>query len=118
MKAQIKYSHYLGHETEDVSSFRPENDECFCAYLRLFIGPQDEQGEESYDVQIITPRWLQECQSDFALVGKNKLIVAHFDHAKIIDFLTRYVERATGANWQEISRKLHGLGSWEFDDYS
>ena len=32
-------------------------------------------------------------------------------------FLTRRVEAATGATWQEVAGKVARLGQWEFEDY-
>jgi hypothetical protein len=115
MKPVIK-----GFEFDQDSNdkFQPEDPSCFFTSIRLIIGPDNEEGEEIYDVFLVTPKWMESnYKQDRIHLGMNKIIVKEFDLDKILVFLNSYLERCAGKNWKEVSYKLRGLGVSEFDDF-
>jgi hypothetical protein len=103
---------------EDASTFTPEHPECFSVWLRLFVGPSNGAGEESFDVLVCSPGWLaRECERDSFVVGRHHFVVNSFEFASIRDNLSRLVGQCSGASWAEVASKVARIGYWEFEDY-
>jgi len=67
---------------------------------------------------IVTPKWLERTQSkEDVVVGRHHLLVFEYNLTRIIDFIKRYCESCTGADWTEVGTKVARLGHWEFEDY-
>lgn len=39
----------------DLPNYMPENENSFAFLLQAIIGPKDEEGEESFDIEVCTP---------------------------------------------------------------
>lgn len=84
----------------------------------MLIGPADSPGEESFDVTVCSPTWLEsECERDQFVVGRHHLIVAYYDFTNVQNLLYKLVDRCRGDSWHEIAEKLSRLAFWEFEDY-
>ncbi len=93
----------------------------FVLLARLFVGPSDGLGEESFDVEVCSPEWLaRRCAEEGFVDGRHTVIaiVDTFTEAGLRSFLTRRVENVTGETWREVAEKVARLGLWEFEDYS
>lgn len=116
MKAQIKA--ILSPDIEDLASYEPLNPENFGFALQLLIGPQDLEGLESYQVTVCTPQWLStHYEKDRIVIGRHHLIVFEYNYPRLLEFMTRYVERHVGSTWRDIANRLSRFGQWEFEDY-
>lgn len=116
MHAIVKYVH--SPDIIDLRSHQPEDPEAFCYLLQIMIGPDDHEGEESFDVQVVTPQWLREKHGeDMVLSGRHYLIVFKYDFNQIMDVINRYCESCSAKNWEEFAAKMSRFGSWEFEDY-
>lgn len=121
MKAVLKS--YYSVNIENLESYIPNNPESYGFNLTLLVGPKDSDGEESFNIIVVTPKWLLEKYAnpafakDEIIIGRHYLIVFEYNFERIISFIRNYVENCTGDSWDEIAEKLARLGQWEFEDY-
>ena len=116
MRAELKELYSLDF---DLTSYFPEDPNNFSFWIRAMIGPENEEGSESFDFKVCTPEWLQDNHSsEDVIFGRNLLLVFEYDFDRIQNYLSRYCNKCSGNNWREISTKLSRVGSWEFEDYS
>lgn len=116
MRAELKRLH--SPDTFDLAHFVPEDPTSFAILLQAMIGPAGEAGEESFSIQVCTPRWLeQNLPRDEVLVARHMLLTHEYDLGKIVAAITKFLSTCTGASWQEIGEKVSRLGYWEFEDY-
>lgn len=102
----------------DLNSYRPAEEDCFGFLLQAFFGPSDGPGEDSFDILVCTPKWLdREMGVDDIISGRHRLIVKRYDIEAIRRFILKYTQHCTGATWHEAAEKLGRLGLWEFEDY-
>jgi len=114
MKAKLKRLH---SPDVDLPNYWPEDTRCFGFLLQFFVGPENEDGDDSFSITVCTPRWLEREKSDGMFFGANHLIVSEYDLASIEAFLKRYCERCSGETWPELAMKIGRIALWEFEDY-
>jgi hypothetical protein len=88
----------------------------FLLLARLFVGPSDGPGEESFEVEVCSPEWLaRKCATEGFVDGRHTVITTldGFTEDGLRSFLTRRVENATGGTWREVAEKVARLGYWE-----
>jgi Immunity protein 8 len=103
----------------DPAVYAPGDPKRFALVLRLFVGPSSGLGEESFDLTVCTPLWLQDkCERDGFFIGRHHLVVIAYDFEFIRRTLVRLVERYSGATWQDVAAKVSRIGYWEFEDYT
>ena len=94
----------------------------FAFLARLYVGPPDSPGEESFDIIVCTPEWLsQQCQTNGGLYNpRHHLVVTleTFDKRALHAWLDARVREVQGATWHEIGERLGRLGYWELEDYT
>jgi len=116
MKAEIK--NIYSFDIDDLPRYSPPKPETFSFHLRIIAGPQSEEGEESFDLTVCTPKWLIENhRPDDVIIGRHHLIVMEYNFERILKTITDFVESCEGATWSDIAEKLGRLGHWEFEDY-
>ena len=98
----------------DLRTFVPP-DPAFAILVQLLVGPCDEDGEESFDVVVCSPQWLQ--QQDHPVMGRHHLVVRTYQYADLVAFVESYLEGCAGTDWQDVARMVGRLGHWEFEDY-
>jgi hypothetical protein len=102
----------------DLERYEPPDATTFAFLLQMIVGPRDGPGEESFDVQVVTPRWLEARHADEGLAsGEHRLIVFDYDWPRIERFLRERVAASAGRDWDEVGRKLGRFAQWEFEDY-
>jgi hypothetical protein len=117
MRAFLRRLH--SPDVEDLESYRPERPDEFGFLLQIFAGPEDGQGEESFDVVVCTPRWLERKHGrQDVVVGRHHLIVFEYDYDRLVKVIELYCESSEGKSWRDVAQKLSRLGKWEFEDYS
>lgn len=115
MRARLKK---LFSTDVDLDSYTPSDPSDFAFLLRLMVGPAEDDGEESFDVEVCTPKWLMhKYRSDDVIMGRHFLLVFDYDRQRIIQFVTDFVNGCSGNSWTEIAQKVARLGLWEFEDY-
>lgn len=90
----------------------------FCVLVQAMFGPEGVNGEESFDVLVCNPRWVDRRASEGAFSGQHHLIISEFNAANIELFLIEKAKECEAATWDEVARKLGRIGKWEFEDYS
>lgn len=117
MKALLKDLRSLEIEDELIN-FWPEDPECFGSWIRAMIGPDTEEGAESFDMQICTPKWLQdETAKNNILLGKGMIIINEYDYDQIMIFLKKQIAECHADDWPTIAQKLSRFSFWEYEDY-
>ena len=116
MRAEIK--NIYSFDIDDLERYRPEHAESFSFHLRLIAGPQNEAGEESFDLRVCTPQWLLDNhRKDDVIIGRHYLIVMEYNYERILKTITDFCDTCEGTTWTEVAQKLGRLGHWEFEDY-
>ena len=115
MRARVSVWTIESDELESVSPIEPAY---AGQWIRVLAGPEDEPGEESFDLLVCTPAWLAaEVSYNLAIVGRHRLIVEKWDAARVRDVVTDLFTREEGKDWDELALRLSRLGHWEFEDY-
>ncbi len=116
MLYEIKY--LISPDIDDLESFIPEKKGEFCFLLQMMIGEKGIEGEESFDITICSPKWLQNNLSEAdLLIGRHSIIVQQFYYPQIFNFLNEQLNSCQGDSWEEMAKKMGRIGCWEFEDY-
>jgi Immunity protein 8 len=116
IRAEVKRLH--SPDVYDLSTFVPEDSERFGILVQMMAGPVGEPGEESFDVVVCTPRWLQgELGPNDVKMGRHYLLIKQYDYCGLVRFLQDFAATCSGATWEEVAMRLGRLGMWEFEDY-
>ena len=116
MKAHLKGIYST--DIPDLSKYVPENNDEFGFPLRLMVGPNTEDGFESFDIMLCTPQWLADQNGQHeVIIGRHYLIVFEYNYERIINRINKFLLQCTGDTWQEVAEKVARLGRWEFEDY-
>ena len=84
----------------------------------MIVGSSDGPGEESFDVQVCTPRWLERwVRENGPRVGRHFLIIEHWHAPAVLSFLKKIVENCSGPTWDVVAEQVSRIGFWEFEDY-
>lgn len=102
----------------DLEPYVPDDPLDFGLLVQVMVGPAEGPGEESFDVVVCTPRWLERrVREDGPLSGRHHLIMERYDFARVRLYLTEAVESQEASTWAELAHKLARIGKWEFEDY-
>lgn len=116
MQAELKRLH--SPDIGDLKAYSPEEPDNFGFLLQAMIGPEGQDGEESFDIVVCTPEWLKRNHPATKVVlGRHHLIVFRYDYRSLASYIAAFAGRCTGESWQEVACQLGRLGRWEFDDY-
>jgi Immunity protein 8 len=118
MKMKAKMRAIWTTSMDHLDLHTPKDPEHFCIAVRAMVGPEGGKGEESFDIDVCTPKWLEEaCQSEGFVVGRHYLIVTKYDVTQLKSVITSLVESCEGDSWREVAEKVSRIGHWEFEDY-
>jgi hypothetical protein len=116
MKAQIR--RYHSPDVGDLHTYVPEDSECFSILLQVMAGPENSDGEESFDIVVCTPRYLEgRLEKEQLVFGRHLLLVKRFDFRAIRNTIEDYCSSLEEADWPALAAKLDRIGRWEFADY-
>ncbi|OIQ19239.1 MAG: hypothetical protein BM556_08110 [Bacteriovorax sp. MedPE-SWde] len=116
MMSEIKQ--ILAESEEFNKNFCPEDIYNFNFLLRVMIGPKGEQGEESFDVEVYTTKWIEDNLDDNdVMIGRHKIIMKEYNYKILNDKVIKLFESKSGDNWKEIAEQLSKYAYWEFEDY-
>lgn len=102
----------------DLRSFVPDDPENFGILVEIMVGPVDGPGEESFDVMVCTPRWLQARIGEVGpVIGRHHLFVERYDWTVLRQFIGSVVESEAATTWAELGDRIGRIGKWEFEDY-
>ncbi|HXZ14242.1 MAG TPA: immunity 8 family protein [Candidatus Sulfotelmatobacter sp.] len=116
MRAEVKSIHTV--DVEPLELHPPAKLDCFCVWVRAMVGVRGETGQESFDIGVCAPKWLEErCQKDGFVLGRHYLVVDGYNVPFIKKAITKLIESYEGSTWAEIGGKIARVGHWEFEDY-
>lgn len=109
----ISANHY-----EDFETFQPKNPTNFAIEVRVMIGTEQGEGEESFDFSVCTPDWLQaQCDETGYFFAGRRLVVDHWDVSLVRRFLDKRISTIVADSWSELADKISRFSHWEFEDY-
>jgi Immunity protein 8 len=102
----------------DPAQYHPMDPSGFAIVFPPLVGPSPGEGEESFDITVCTPSWLNvACERDGFVVERHHLIVQSYDFDFIRSTLVKLVEAYGGPTWRETAAKVSRIAYWEFEDY-
>lgn len=117
MNAELKRLH--SPDVYDLENYQPEDPGKFGFLLQAMIGPEGKEGEESFDMDVCTPRWLEETHGiDEVVIGRHYLIVREYNYQRIVTTIKDFLRDCSGENWSDVAERVSRLGKWEFEDYT
>jgi hypothetical protein len=116
MRAVIRRFH--SPDALDLDSYVPADPADDAILLQVMVGPSDGPGEESFDVLVCTPRWVERwVRSKGPLIGRHHLVVESMNPDVVRRFLTKMIETDMADSWDELANRVGRIGRWEFEDY-
>jgi hypothetical protein len=116
MNAELK--ELYSPDIDNLESYQPEDPEKFGFLLQAIVGPEGKEGEESFDIEVCTPKWIEEVYKiDEILIARHHFIVREYNYQKILSTIKGFLRGCSGENWEEVATKVSRLGKWEFEDY-
>jgi hypothetical protein len=116
MRPRIRTISTVTHE--DLDSFHPEDITNFETTVRLMIGAEGEEGEESFDISVCALDWLNDqCEELGYFFLRKRLIVSHWNPDLIRLFISKRISTLTAESWQDMAAKRSEFAGWEFEDY-
>ena len=104
---------------DDLARYVPQDPERFCVSVRAMVGPETGEGEESFDISVCTPKWLEYvCQRDGFVIGRHYLMVNDYNVPHLKKLIVQLIEKCEGSSWREAAEKVGRIGYWEFEDYT
>lgn len=104
-------------DVDDLDAWRPA-DASWAIHVRVFAGPGDGPGEESFDLTGASVSWLAErVRRDGVYDGRHHLVVDSYRWQAIRAFIQRRVQACDGPTWDDVAGKLARIGHWELEDY-
>lgn len=101
-----------------LEAYTPPDPERFNITVRAMVGPVEGEGEESFDINVCTSKWLEEqLENEPFVLGMHRLFVKAYDPPEIRKIMTRIIERFSGSAWNEVAEKISRLAHWEFEGY-
>lgn len=87
-------------------------------WIRILAGPVGEAGEESFDLNVCTPLWLQaEVARSGPIGGRHLLIVERWDAETVVRSLRELFTAGEADDWSALTQRLGRIGYWEFEGY-
>lgn len=116
MKATIRRFH--SPDVDDLASWRPEDPACFGLLLQVLLGPEGQEGEESFDFVVCTPAWLRERHGANGVIPtRHHILVFEYDFPRLRKAIESIVDSTEGEDWREVAERIGRHGKWEFEDY-
>lgn len=106
-----------GIDAGDIETYFPDDPEVFAFGLQILAGAIGEEGKETFDLFVVSPKWILFNSEEKIFMGRHYLIMLNYNLDRLKNFIVSYVESCTGDTWQEVTEKLGRLGKWEFEDY-
>jgi hypothetical protein len=106
-------------DSDPLEDFAPDDPESFSIFVQALVGPQDAEGEESFDFTITTASWLAEQpapEKGFEFVH-GVLLLSRWDYETVVRAISDLCRRTEGETWEEVGMSLSRYGHWEFADY-
>jgi hypothetical protein len=104
---------------DPLAEFAPDNPESFSTFVQALVGPEDGEGEESFNFTITTASWLAEQpapEKGFEFL-QGVLLLSRWDYDTVVRAISDLCRNTQGETWEEVATSLSRYGHWEFADY-
>ena len=82
------------------------------------IGPEGEDAEESFGMELCSPKWLEKHKTDDEVTfGSHLVIMNDYNLVALKKAISSRCDRSFGKDWEEIRLKLGFIGESEFANY-
>ncbi len=116
MRAELKYLH--SPDVSDLANYSPTELDNFSILIQAIIGPQENEGGESFDFVFCTLKYVESLmEKDPFLFGRGYIIVKKYEYNLIKKIIQDLCNRTFGNDWNTIANKINRFGYWEFEDY-
>lgn len=113
MKASLKSIH---SPDADLLSYSPDDRSDFCIFVQVMVGCEGEDGAESFNVTVCSPKWLvKNCTS--TMIRRGYLLMNEYNYQALWGSISSYCDSCIADDWTGLAVKLSHLGKWEFEDY-
>ncbi|WP_433372117.1 Imm8 family immunity protein [Streptosporangium sp. CA-115845] len=113
MRARVPLFRWLDLEHRGIDD--PTN---ACELLEMYVGPQNEPGDEQFQITVCTPSALAEqLRQHHFLIGRHYLFVRELCPAEVTCWLSDRIAVLEAPTWGELAEKIGRIGLWEFEDY-
>jgi hypothetical protein len=117
LRAEVRRLH--SPDVPDLRGYTPPAGDDFSVLIQIFAGPVGSDGEESFDIEVVTPNRLASRAAEKGPIsGRHLLIVESFDYASIERWIRAAVAACDGSDWAQVADRLARIGRWEFEDYA
>jgi len=119
MKAKFinMFASSIGPNLEDLENYVPEDPEIFRFGVQVTVGAEGEEGVDSFDIKVVSPKWILFNGTEKIFMGRHYLIMLNYDFDRLKNFIVSYIESCTGNTWKEVADKVGRLGKSEYEDY-
>lgn len=109
MNAELKRLH--SPDIYDLENYKPESPTNFSFLLQAMIGPVGADGEESFDIEVCTPKWIEENYAqDVVIIGSHYLLVREYNYKKINEAIKNFCWVALVETGRKLQVRFHGWG--------
>ena len=100
-------------------NFVPDDKTNFNFLLRVMIGLEGNEAEESFDLEVCSISWAENyLERNGVLVGRHLIIMKEYHYEVLEKKVLNLFAKREGSNWEEIASYFSRFGYWEFEDYS
>jgi hypothetical protein len=106
-------------DADPLVEFAPDDPESFSISVQALVGPEDGEGEESFDFTITTAPWLAEQpapEKGFEFLH-GVLLLSRWDYDTAVRAISDLCRNTDGETWNDVATSLSRYGHWEFADY-
>lgn len=110
---------------EDIENWQPADKDSFGIGVQVFVAAENEQGVDSFDVLVCTPRWLVENWNhpqvglhglgEGVKSGRGLLFMTHWDYPVLESAIRKLIEGTNGPTWGDLANRIGRHLPWEFD---
>lgn len=117
MKIELKRLH--SPDIYDLDNYKPNDSRIFGFLLQMMIGIEGVEGEESFDVFVCSPAFIEnELINTKWLFGRFYLFVNEYNFSSICNFINDYLSKLEVNSWEDFAEDMAKYAKWEFDGYS
>lgn len=116
MRAKLKHIHCPDLDEFNKQSVKNCSREML--FVQAFIGPNNEEGEESFNIEFCTPYWiLNEVNQNKFKICRSLIVINKLDYDAIYKIINDFCNRTSGKNWNEIAEKISRFFKSELENY-
>jgi len=94
-----------------LEKYQPHDETNFSFLLQIMVGVRGEDGEESFDAIVCTPKWIfSNLKKKDLLFGYHHLIVQEYDYALMVAKIKKFIGNLGSRDWKDVAEKMSYSG--------